>query len=109
MWRAFDLGASDPSAQDGFNVSGLAQFRMPTSHFHLDNMFFAVETPGGISLVSYSHATTTPVFSKEVVFGNNPRIPALSGLRDGRLAVIASDTRVAVAWSPVANWLLTMP
>jgi hypothetical protein len=66
--------------------------------FHLDNMFFAVETPGSISLVSYNHATTTPVYSKEIVLGQNPRIPALSSVRDGRLAVAASDTRVAVAW-----------
>jgi hypothetical protein len=97
-WRAFDLGTDDPTAQDGFNVSGLGAVSYADVAFHLDNMFFAVETPGAISLVSYNHATTTPVFSKEIVFGNNPRIPSLSGLRDGRLAVVASDTRVAVAW-----------
>ncbi|MEO7110742.1 MAG: hypothetical protein ABI183_09915 [Polyangiaceae bacterium] len=98
MWRAFDLGAPAPNAQDGFNVQGLGAVSYTDVAFHLDNMFFAVETPGSISLVSYNHATTTPVYSKEVVLGQNPRIPALSGVRDGRLAVVASDTRVAVAW-----------
>jgi hypothetical protein len=97
-WRAFDLGTPAPNAQDGFNVQGLGAVSYADVAFHLDNMFFAVETPGSISLVSYSHATTTPVFSKEIVFADNPRIPSLSGLRDGRLAVAASDTRVAVAW-----------
>jgi hypothetical protein len=98
LWRAFDVGTEAPNAQDGFNVQGLGTVSYADVAFHLDNMFFAVETPGSISLVSYSHATTTPVYSKEVVFGQNPRIPSLSGLRDGRLAVIASDTRVGVAW-----------
>jgi hypothetical protein len=98
VWQAFDLGTEAPSAQDGFNVQGLGSVSYADVAFHLDNMFFAVETPGSISLVSYSHATTTPTYSKEVVFGNNPRIPSLTGLRDGRLAVVASDTRVAVAW-----------
>lgn len=97
-WRAFDLGADGPTAQDGFNVSSSGDVSYADVAFHLDNMFFAAETPGAISLVAYSHATTTPVFLREIVLGNNPRIPSLRGLRDGRVAVVASDTRVAVTW-----------
>ncbi|MEO8877692.1 MAG: hypothetical protein ABI461_19015 [Polyangiaceae bacterium] len=97
-WRAFDLGKPDPAVQDGFNVSSLGAVSYADVAFHLDNMFFAAETPGAISLVAYNHATTTPTFLREIVLGNNPRIPSLRGLRDGRIAIAASDTRVAITW-----------
>ncbi len=97
-WLAFDLGGSAPTTQDGFSVQATGGVSYADVAFHQDNLFFAVESAGAISLVSYSHATTTPTFSREIVFGQNPRIPSLAGLRDGRIAVAASDTRVAVAW-----------
>ena len=97
-WLAFDLGSATPTTQDGFSVQAAGAVSYADVAFHQDNLFFAVESTGAISLVSYAHATTTPTFSREIVFGQNPRIPSLAGLRDGRIAVAASDTRVAVAW-----------
>ncbi|MGH7280743.1 MAG: hypothetical protein ACRELY_04410 [Polyangiaceae bacterium] len=97
-WLAFDLGQSAPTTQDGFSVQATGDVSYADVAFHQDNVFFAVESAGAISLVSYAHATTTPTFSREIVFGQNPRIPSLAGLRDGRVVIAASDTRVAVAW-----------
>lgn len=94
----FDLGTSEPTVNDGFSVNTEGTVTYADIAFHNDSMFFAVESPGSISLVSFLHASTTPKFGREVVLGQNPRIPSLRGLRDGRVAVAASDTRVAVVW-----------
>ncbi|HEX7667823.1 MAG TPA: hypothetical protein VF407_25020 [Polyangiaceae bacterium] len=100
QFYGFDLSSlPDPAINDGFSVNTNGTVTFADIAFHNDEMFFAVESPGAISLVSYLHASTTPTFGREVVLGQNPRIPSLRGLRDGRVAVAASDTRVAVVWS----------
>ena len=97
-FRAFDLGAPTSAREDGFNTAGLGQVIYADVAFHQDHLFFAVEQPGSISLVAYDRATTTPVFLREILLGSDPRVPSLMNLRDGRIAVAASDTRVAIVW-----------
>ena len=67
--------------------------------FHQDHVFFAVEQQGTITLLAYDHATTTPSLLRTVAFGNDSRVPSLSDVRDGRIAVLATDSRVVVAWT----------
>jgi hypothetical protein len=96
-WSAFDVGSTRPTTTAGFPLPGKAIYADVA--FHGDYVVFAVEQPGEISLVVYDHATTTPGFQSEVDFANDPRIPATPTLRDGRISIAASDTRVAVTWA----------
>ena len=98
-WRAGDLGRAAPAASDALGVDGLGKVLYADVAFHQDHAFFAVEQPGAISLVAYDHATTTPTLLRQVFLPRDPRIPAMLDVRDGRVAIAASDSRVAVAWT----------
>jgi hypothetical protein len=97
-FRIFDLGGAAAKVTDGFTPAGLGKIIYADVAFHQDFMFFAIEQPSAISLVAYKKATTAPSFVREILLGNDPRIPSLLDLRDGRIAIAASDTRVAVTW-----------
>jgi hypothetical protein len=104
-FRLFDLGTKEPVITDGFNTEGLGKVSYADVAYNQAHLFFAVEQPGAISLVAYEHADTTPSFLREVQLTQNPRVPSLKDIRDGRIAVAASDTRVAVTW--ITGKLLT--
>ena len=55
--------------------------------------------PGQIALQVYNNASTTPVPLRNVSFRREPRISNVDTVRDGRIALAATDTRVAVAWT----------
>ena len=102
-FRIFENGARTAVA-DGFSTEGLGKVTYADLAFHQDHLFFAVEksllpSSSSISLVMCDHATTTPSCMKKVYLPKDPRIPAMSTVRDGRVAVAASDTRVAVTWT----------
>lgn len=100
-FRTFDLDRPPTSETNGFSVAG-GTGPVATADVALidDKAFFAVLEPGGISLHAFASATTTPRPSGEVIFARQPRIPAVASVRDtGRVAVAASATRVAVAWT----------
>jgi hypothetical protein len=105
-YRAFDLVGNTVSAgpSDGFNTNSL-QGKPIFADVALvnDTMLVAVEQPGSISLVAFDHATTTPVFKREVDLGDDPRLPSIKNVRDGRIAIAASPTRVAVVWATGAT------
>lgn len=101
-YTAFDLvgNSAQKKVEDGFNTDSL---RGPPIWADValakDFMFVAVEQPGAISLTAFDHATTVPVLKRTLSFGDDPRLPSLKAVRDGRIAVAASDTRVAVVWA----------
>lgn len=98
-YRAYDLGKTTPADSNGFSVEGPGN---PTTGdvAILDNKaYFAVLKPGSVSLHVFANASTTPTPLREVIFGKQPRIPAVSTVRDGRVAVAATSSRVAVAWT----------
>ena len=98
-YRAFDLDKTAPADTNGFSVEGSGN---PTTGdvTMLDNKaYFAVLKPGSVSLHVYANASTTPTPLREVLFHKQPRIPAVSPVRDGRVAVAATSSRVAVAWT----------
>ena len=64
-----------------------------------DKAYIAVLKPGAVSLHVYSNASTTPTPLREVIFGKQPRIQSVATVRDGRIAVAATASRVAVAWT----------
>jgi hypothetical protein len=98
-FRAFDVGTAAPTVSSGFSTADLGPVLYADVAFHQDHVFFAVERPGSIALVAFDHATTTPTFLRTVELANDARVPAITGVRDGRIAVLATDTRVLVAWT----------
>lgn len=98
-FRSFDLGKAAAVDTNGFSVEGLGKVLFADVAIAKDRIFFAVEKAGEISLVAYANATTIPTALREVTFSREPRIPAVANVRDGRVAVAATDTRVAVAWT----------
>ena len=98
-WRAFDLGKVQPAASDNLDVPGLGKVLFADVALRQDHAFFAVEQPGAITLVAYDHATTTPTLLRTVFLPSDPRVPAMLNVRDGRIAIAASDTRVVVVWT----------
>jgi len=99
LLHVFDLGSSTPTVEDGFSPSGLGKVLFADVAYQKSHAFFAVEQPQAISVVAYDQmATNTPVFLREEQLALNPRVPSLSQVRDGRLAIAATDTRVALVW-----------
>ncbi|MEZ4257894.1 MAG: hypothetical protein R3B36_02420 [Polyangiaceae bacterium] len=98
-FRSFDVGKPAAVDTNGFSVEGLGKVLFADVAIAKDRVFFAVEKAGEISLVAYANATTIPTPLREVTFSREPRIPTVANVRDGRVAVAATETRVAVAWT----------
>lgn len=107
-FRLFDLGTITPKVVDGFAVDALGTVAYADVALNAQGrMFFAVEQPsssgspvGTISVVAYDGAASaTPTFLRAVNLEQNPRVPSLLDVHDGRIAVAASDTRVGVVWT----------
>ncbi len=98
-YRAFDVGTSAPSVVGAYNPQGTGPVLYADIAFHQDHLFVAVERPGEITLDVFNNATTTPTLLREVPLSGDPRIPTTEDVRDGRVAVLATDTRVIVAWT----------
>ena len=98
-YRAFDLGKTTPAETNGFSIEGAGNPTTGDVTMVENKAFFAVLKPGSVSLHVYANASTTPTPLREVLFGKQPRIPAVSTVRDGRVAVAANAQRVAVAWT----------
>ncbi len=98
-YRAFDVGSSAPSVVASYAPQGTGPVLYADVAFHQDHLFVAVEREGEIILDVFEKATTTPTLLREVPLSGDPRIPTTSDVRDGRVAVLATDTRVIVAWT----------
>jgi hypothetical protein len=61
--------------------------------------YFVALKPGQIALQVYGNASTPPTPLRTVSFRREPRISGVDTVRDGRVAIAATDTRVAVAWT----------
>ncbi len=97
-FSAFDLGGSAAASSGTFAPPGQGPVAGGDVAFHADRVMFAAEQPGALSVVVYDHASTAPTFLRSVLLSGDARIPAQDTVRDGRLAIAASDSRVLVAW-----------
>lgn len=102
-YRAFDLGSRTPADTNGISVEGLGKATAGDVAMQGDRAYFAILKQGAISLAVYANATTTPTPLRQTSFANEPRIPSVSAVRDGRVAVAATDRRVAVAWTTAST------
>lgn len=98
-FRAFDLNKDAPAVTNGFSVEGQGKVTSVDVAMHADRAYFAAMKPGAIALHVYGNASTTPTPLRDVSFAREPRISGVNTVRDGRVAVAATDTRVAVVWT----------
>jgi hypothetical protein len=101
-YRVYEGGQQLSS--DGVIVDGPGKVAYADIAMVGDRLLFAVEkvSPPSLSAISvyaYTSATTAPSFKRKIVLPKDPRIPAMGNVRDGLLAVAASDTRVGVVWT----------
>jgi hypothetical protein len=97
VWSAFDVGSSTPGPTGTFSPMSMGNVSFVDVAMHQDHAFFAAEVDQSLSLFAFDKASTSPVFLREVPFSTIPSLP-IGSLRDGLVAVAASDTRVAVVW-----------
>lgn len=98
-YRAFDLGKTTPSETNGFSIEGTGNPTTGDVTMLGDKAYFAALKPGSVSLHVYANASTTPTLLRESLFRKEPRISAVSTVRDGRVAVAATASRIAVVWT----------
>ncbi len=72
-----------------------------------DRAYFGLLGPGSVSLHVFANATTTPLLLQQVRLDKDPRTGlAVAQVRDtGHVAVAATPTRVALAWTTASNLL----
>jgi hypothetical protein len=93
----FDLGQAMPKSS-GYTPLGFGSVLYGDVAVRQDRLFVGTVQEGSITLAAYGRAATTPSLLREVALGRTPRIPASGLVRDGRLAIAASDTQVGVTW-----------
>ncbi|WP_394827039.1 hypothetical protein [Pendulispora albinea] len=100
LFRVFELGTPAPKVEESFNTEAAGKVLFADVAYQKAHAFFAVEQPDAITIVAYDKMTTDqPTFLREAQLARNPRVPSLKQVRDGRLAITATDTRVAVVWA----------
>ena len=102
-YRAFDLDKTAAVVDDGFSVDGAGSVATGDVTMIDDKAFFAVLKPAGVSLHVFAGASTTPRLLRQVTFATEPRIPSLTTVRDGRVAVAATSSRVGVVWTTASK------
>lgn len=98
-FRAFDLNKDQPAVTNGFSVDGQGSVTGVDVAIQGDRAYFVAMKPGQIALQVYGNASTTPTPLRNVSFRREPRISGVDTVRDGRVSIAATDTRVAVAWT----------
>ena len=97
LWSAFDVGMTSPVLTGSFGPKNGGTVAFADVALVEDLAFFAVEVDQNISLFAFDKAANEPLELEEVSFRSLPGIP-VGALRDGLIAVAASETRVAVVW-----------
>jgi len=98
-YRAFDLNRNTPADTSGFSVEGQGRVTAGDVTIVGNRAYFAALKQGAISLHVYDNASTTLTPRRSVSFDREPRISAINTVRDGRVSVAATESRVVVAWT----------
>jgi hypothetical protein len=100
-WYTLDQGGTPSSAT--FATPAMGAALGGDVALQGDRAVFAVEQNGALSLVVFDHASTAPTQLRSVQLSGDPRIPTQATVRDGKVAVAASDDEVLVAWITGTN------
>jgi hypothetical protein len=99
-YRAFDFGRGEEATDTGgFPVEGTGDVTAGDVAVVGNRAYFAALKAGAIELHVFDNASTKLTRLRNVSFGRETRISAISTVGDGRVAVAATPTRVAVVWT----------
>jgi hypothetical protein len=98
-YRAFDLNKDTATDTSGFSVEGGGAVTAGDVTILGNRAYFAVLKQGAVALHVYDNASTTLTPRNRVLFAREPRISAINRVRDGRISVAATESRVAVVWT----------
>lgn len=98
-YRTFDLGRDEPNETNGFSIEGQDKVTAGDVAIVGDRAYFAVLKPGAVALHVYDNVTTRPRPLNDVSFARESRISGVNTVKDGRVAVAATESRVAVVWT----------
>jgi hypothetical protein len=98
-YSLFDLDKPLEPRTEGFSLDGNEPVLFADVALQGNRMFVVAERANAISIVVFDNVATTPTKKREVSLAKDSRIPSLLGVRDGRIAIAATDSRVAVAWT----------
>ncbi len=101
-WSAFDIGTQAASHTGTFAPAGLGSVAFVDVAMAGDHAFFAAQIEQSISLFAFEKASTLPAMLDELDLGSYPAIP-IGQLRDGLVAVAATESRIAVVWGTGAT------
>ncbi len=102
-YRAYDLNRPEPADQKGVSVEGQAKATAGDVAIFGDRAYFAILKEGSITLAVYANASTTLTPLRQLSLAKEPRISGISTVRDGRVAIAATETRVALTWTTAAK------
>jgi hypothetical protein len=97
-WVAADLGGPGPAASGTFAAPFMGPVFGGDVAERDDTVAFAVEQSEAISVIGFTHASTTPTQTQSVSLTADAHLPSMKTVRDGRLAVASNGTLVAVVW-----------
>lgn len=104
-YRAFDLNKRESSDSGDFGVEGENVVTHADVAIVGNRAFVASLKAGGVALNAFDNATTTLTALRGVSFARESRISAINTVRDGRVAVAATDRRVVVVWTTATKLL----
>jgi hypothetical protein len=97
-WIAADLGGTMPAASGTFAPPFMGPVFGGDVAAAGDTLAFAVEQKDAISVIGFTHASTTPTQANAVSLTADAHLPSMKTVRDGRLAVASNGSLVAVVW-----------
>lgn len=97
--RTSDLGARSATEVARFALPGGGKVTAADIVALDDRFFVAALSAGQIELRAWTGATATPSELRRFVFRDSSRLGTVAQVRDGRVAIAASPTRVAVVWT----------
>jgi len=98
-YRAFDLGTEKEKDSGQFSVEGEPKVTALDVQILGDRAYFASLKQGQVAINVFDGATTQLRPIRETVLSRIPRISGVNIVRDGRVALAATETRVGVVWT----------
>ena len=103
-YHAYDFGKEEEQDSSGFTVeqpTSTSKSKVTAVDVSIlgNRAFMAGLQQGQVALQVFDNATTQLTPLRSVTFSRETRISGINTVRDGSVAVAASDTRVAVVWT----------
>jgi hypothetical protein len=98
-YRVFEQGKDTENESAGYVVEGAGKVTAGDVAVDEKRAYFVALKTGAVALDVYKKTDAKLEPLRSIAFTRETRIPAISTVRDGRVAIALSEGRVAVAWT----------